>query len=100
MNAEGRASRGCGQSGGVGRSSRRGAQAAEARAAAAAAAALAEAARRDQEEAVVAEQPESESERRAKVFNNAAAQAVQRFQGQLESERDELSGRCAKLVMS
>ena len=74
-------------------------EAAEARAAAAAAAALAESARREQEEAVGrSEQLESESERRAKVFNNAVKQAVQRFQGQLESERDELSARCAKLA--
>ena len=45
------------------------------------------------------EQLESESERRAKVFNNAVKQAVQRFQGQLESERDELVTRCEQLTM-
>jgi hypothetical protein len=36
--------------------------------------------------------------RYTKVFNNAVKQAVQRFQGQLESERDELAARCVKLA--
>ena len=72
-------------------------EATEARAAAANAAAIAESARIEREEATGrSARLESDSERRAKSFNDAVNLAVGGIKDQLERERDELASRCAE----
>ena len=72
-------------------------EATEARAAAANAAAIAESARIEREEATGrSARLESDSERRAKSFNDAVNLAVRGIKDQLERERDELASRCAE----
>lgn len=73
-------------------------EATEARAAAANAAAIADSARIEREEATGrSARLESDSERRAKSFNDAVNLAVSGIKDQLEHERDELGRRCVEL---